>query len=217
MTIGLQAQRDRDVIRKAGQAETSDAKALAILDKVKAKYASYSTMQFDAVLTIKDGDYTESQKGTVSVKGKDKFKLETKDQDIYVNGETVWTHIKAVKEVQISDFDEEGMGMFGSPDKLLENYAKDFIVSPAVSTTANGKKAYLIECKPKDRNSEYSKARIVIDQATNRLVSIKVFDKSNIHYTIAINKFSANPSLNDAYFKLNTAGIPKENIIDMRF
>ena len=71
----------------------------------------------------------------------------------------------------------------------------------------------MIEFKPKDRNSEYSKIRVYIDKTSMNVLKIKIFDKSNIHYSIEIKKFVKNPSLSESHFKFDESTVSKENII----
>ena len=73
--------------------QKSDPKAVAILDKVNKKYAAYKSMQIELTLTIQDGAYKEVQKGKVTVKG-NKFKIESRDQEIVSDGKTNWVYLK---------------------------------------------------------------------------------------------------------------------------
>ena len=218
--FGVLAQKSKTTPRtsyatKARLAHKSDPKSVAILSKVNKKYAAYKSMKIDLVVTIADGDYKETQQGKVYVKG-NKFKIVSKDQEIVSDGKTNWVYLKRLKELQISNPDPDDIALFSSPDKLLKSYEKDFTSALIGEATEGGKSVYKIEFKPKDRNSEYSKVRVTIAKNTFTINKIKVFDKSNIHYTVAVKSFVRNSSLSDSFFTFDTKKVPKDNIMDLR-
>jgi outer membrane lipoprotein-sorting protein len=169
-------------------------------------------MQLDLEVTIEDGKLKEEIPGKVSVQG-NKFRIDSKDQLIISDGKTNWIYLKEAKELQISNPDPDDVAMFSSPDKLLKSYQKDFISAYVGPVTYSGKIVDVIEFKPKDRNSEYSKIRVYIDKTSMNVLKIKIFDKSNIHYSIEIKKFVKNPSLSESHFKFDESTVSKENII----
>ena len=213
ISIGLFAQKSLGQA-KSGGAEKSDPQSTSILNKVNTQYASYKSMQLDLKVTIEDGKLKEEIPGKVSVQG-NKFRIDSKDQLIISDGKTNWVYLKEAKELQISNPDPDDVAMFSSPDKLLKSYQKDFISAYAGTVTYKGKTVHAIEFKPKDRNSEYSKIRVYIDQTSLEVLQIRIFDKSNIHYSIEIEKFVKNPTLSTDYFKFDESSVPKENIIDL--
>jgi len=211
VSMGLFAQKSLGQA-KSGSADKSDAKSIAILNKVNSKYASYKSMQLDLKVTIEDGKLKEEIPGKVSVQG-NKFRIDSKDQLIISDGKTNWIYLKEAKELQISNPEPDDVAMFSSPDKLLKSYQKDFISAYGGTVNYSGKIVDMIEFKPKDRNSEYSKIRVYIDKTSMNVLKIKIFDKSNIHYSIEIKKFVKNPSLSESHFKFDESTVSKENII----
>jgi outer membrane lipoprotein carrier protein len=211
ISFGLFAQKTIGTT-KSGLTEKSDAKSVDLLNRVNKKYATYKSMQLDLKLTIEDGKFKEIQKGEVSVKG-NKFRVKSKEQEIISDGKTNWIHLVMQNELQISNPDPDDVAMFSSPDKLLKSFEKDFISQYAGNSTLQGKTVDVIEFKPKDRNSEYSKVRVMIEKSTLNVLKIKVFDKSNIHYTIEVEKFVKNPSLTDAFFRFDESKVPEENTV----
>ena len=86
-----------------------DPKAQEILDALSNKAAGYTSFSADFEYTLlnKSEGINETQSGSVTMKGKQKYKLEVAGQEIISDGETVWTFIKEVGELQISDVPEE--------------------------------------------------------------------------------------------------------------
>ena len=194
----------------------SDAQSVSILKKVHQKYGAYSSMQMDIKLTVKSGKNSDTQTSKLTVKG-DKFRMTSKMQDMASDGKTLWNHQKNSKECYISDPEEEEMGMFGSPDKMLKMYEKDFISALVATVKENGRTVYKIEFKPKSKNSDFTKIRLTVDKSTNRINRIKMFDRSNTHYTISMSNFKTNTSISSNTFIINTKVLPKgTEIIDIR-
>ena len=193
----------------------SDAQSVAILKKVNQKYSAYKTMQMDIKLSVKSGSTAENQTAKLTVKG-NKFRMNSKVQDIASDGKKVYNHQKGAKELYISLAEDEDMMILGSPDKMLKVYEKDFISALIGTATESGRTVYKIEFKPKSKNSDYTKIRITIDKATSRIKRIKIFDRSNTHYTISISNFKANLAVSEAQFIIAKKDVPKgTEVIDL--
>ncbi|MFK7949563.1 MAG: outer membrane lipoprotein carrier protein LolA [Saprospiraceae bacterium] len=212
VAIGLFAQKSSLGTAKSGSKEKSDPQAESILNKVNTKYASYKSMKMDLKVTIQDGKFKEEQTAKVSVKG-NKFKIDSKDQLIISDGKKNWIYLKEADELQISKPDPDDVGMFSSPDKLLKTYQEEFISGYMGLFKLSGKIVHKIEFKPMDKNSEYSKVAVYIDKTDLTVVKIKVFDKSNIHYSIRMENFVKNTTMKDTDFKFDESTVSEENII----
>lgn len=196
--------------------DKSDAASISILKRVHNKYSAYKSMQMDITMTMKSGDLQEEQSATITVKDK-KFKMIGRDQEMISDGTTMWNHNKLNKEVYVSLFDEEEMGLLNSPDKLLKTFEKDFISALVATVNEGGRAVYKIEFKPRSRSAEYSKVRVTIDKSTSQIKRIKIFDKSNTHYSIDIKNVKPNVSVSDASFVKDLKNLPKgTNVIDLR-
>lgn len=196
--------------------DKSDAASINILKRVHSKYAAYKSMQMDVTMTMTSGDLQEAQSATLTVKG-NKFRMIGKDQEMISDGKTLWNYQKLNKEVYVSEPDEEEMGLFNSPDKLLKTFEKDFISALVATVNEGGRAVYKIEFKPRSRDAEYSKVRVTVDKTTSQINRIKIFDKSNTHYTIAIKNVKPNVSVSDALFVKDVKTLPKGTaVIDLR-
>ena len=85
------------------QAQQDEA-ARAILDAMSDKYQAMAafTTDFEYILENPSEDLTETFEGKVSVKG-EMYRLTMEGQEIINNGETVWTYMEELNEVNISD------------------------------------------------------------------------------------------------------------------
>ena len=159
--------------------EKSDPEAKKVLDKIRKKYDGYKTLEAAFSLTIEvPGEDKDVQKGNIAQDDK-KFRLDMDQQVIVSDGKTTWVYLKKNNEVQVNDADpadtENG---FLTPKDLLKRYQKgDYLYSITEKTTENGKTITHVEFKPVDKNSEYSKLRVSIDEKAGAILSDKACRK----------------------------------------
>ncbi|HSV11640.1 MAG TPA: outer membrane lipoprotein carrier protein LolA, partial [Hanamia sp.] len=84
----------------------SDAAAKTILDNVSAKFKTYKTVEANFTLSITDanGKVEGTKKGTVYMNGS-KYRVNISGQEIYSDGNNIWTYDKSANEVQVTKFD----------------------------------------------------------------------------------------------------------------
>lgn len=203
---------------KPAAPEKSDPQAKKILDKIRKKYEGYKTLEAAFSLAIEvPGQDKETQKGTIAQDDK-KFRLEMDQQVIVSDGATTWVYLKKNNEVQINDADpNDTENGFLTPKDLLKRYQKgDYLYSVTEKTTENGKVLTQIEFKPTDKNSEYSKLRISIDEKAGAIQSIKAFGKDGSRYTFSISKLTPNKQFAADHFTFNTKNYPGVKVEDLR-
>lgn len=197
------------------QAQTSDQNAVKLLKSVSQKYSAYKTMQMDVSLTIEnlESKSKETKSGKVSGKG-NMFKAEMGNQLIMSDGKTLWTYLKDVNEVQISDF-EQGQGIM-SPNDIFKIAEKDYLVYMGEKVTESGKSLQIIELTPKNKSLSFSKIKMYIDPTDNTVKKGVVYDKNAIHYTYMISNFKSNIDMPDSNFKFDKTKYPGVEVIDLR-
>ncbi|MFN0035190.1 MAG: LolA family protein [Saprospiraceae bacterium] len=197
--------------------EKNDPQAKKVLDKIRKKYDAYKTLEATFSLAIEvPGQPKDVQKGTVSQEDK-KFRLDMPDQIVVSDGTTTWAYQKKANEVQVNNADPNDANAFLTPKDLLNRYQKgDFLYTIADKTTEGGKVLTQIEFKPKDRNSEYSKLRVAIDEKAGTIQSIKAFAKDGSRYTFSITRFSPNKALPAGQFSFDTKQFKGVRVEDLR-
>ena len=157
------------------------------------------------------------QKGQIFQQDK-QFHLNFEQQSVTSNGEDVWIHLKNNNEVQIhkaSTLEEEDS--FMSPQNLLKLYESDaFIFAISDEIKQDGKIVALIECKPIDADSEFSKLRMTVDTRNLNMVSVKAFSKDGSRYTFVNNDLASNVSIPDGTFEFDASKYPDIYVEDMR-
>ncbi len=209
-TLSLMAQ-------TASTAEKNDPEAKKVLDKIRKKYDAYKTVEaaFSLVIEV-PAQAKEIQKGTIAQEGK-KFRLDMADQTIVSDGVTTWVYQKKPNEVQINNADPNDANSFMTPKELLSRYQKgDFLYSITDKAVEGGKLLTLIEFKPKDRNSEYSKIRVAIDEKTNTIQNIKGFAKDGSRYTFTITRLSPNKVFAAGQFAFDSKQFKGIRVEDLR-
>lgn len=198
--------------------EKSDPEAQKVLDKVRKKYDGFKTLEVAFNLTIEVPQQPkEVQKGTIGQEGK-KFRFDMDQQTIVSDGKTTWVYLKKNNEVQINDADpSDSEAGFFTPKDLLSRYQKgDYLYAITDRVTENGVLLTQIEFKPKNRNTDYSKLRVSIDEKTLNISSVKAFAKDGSRYTFVITKLTPNKSLPASYFTFDAKKYPGVKVEDLR-
>lgn len=197
--------------------EKNDPEAKKVLDKIRKKYDAYKTVEASFSLAIEvPGQAKDIQKGVISQEGK-KFRLDMSDQTIVSDGVTTWVYQKKSNEVQINNADPNDANAFLTPKDLLGRYQKgDFLYAITDKTTEGTKVLTQIEFKPKDKNSEFSKIRVAIDEKAGSIQSIKGFAKDGSRYTFSITKLSPNKALVAGQFAFDPKQYKGVRVEDLR-
>lgn len=200
--------------------ERSDPEAKKVLDKIRKKYEGYKTVEAAFSLNIEvPGQAKEVQTGTISQEG-EKFRLEMAQQVIVNDTKTTWVYLKKNNEVQINKSNPKGMedSDFMTPKELLRRYEKgDFLYALTDKITEGGKVLTQIEFKPKDKNSEYSKLRLSIDEKAGTMESIRAFAKDGSRFTFKITRLTPNKALAPTVFAFDTKQYPGVKVEDLRY
>lgn len=201
----------------AGAKEKSDPEAKKILDKIRKKYEGYKSFELAFTLTVEvPGEAQQVQKGTTAQSDK-QFRLDMDDQVIVSDGKSTWVYLKKNNEVQINDADPNGQSEFLTPRELLRRYQKgDFLYAITEKTTVGGKLLTHIEFKPVNRNSEYSKIRVSVDEKALTIESIKAFAKDGSRYTFKVTRLTPNKTFPANYFTFDTKKYPGVHVEDLR-
>ena len=200
------------------QAADSDPEAKAILDGVRQKYEAYASIEtgFDLDIAFPEQP-VEVQSGTLARNG-DQYRVIFGNQEIFSDGEVLYMVLHNNKSVQINDLPdpEENMG-FLSPESIFTFYDNGQFVYTLIDTRSEGGKAlHFIEFKPTDRNSEYSKLRMVVERDTKKMVRVLAFAKDGSRYTFKLKNLQPNKKFASDYFAFNKSKYPEYYVEDLR-
>lgn len=194
----------------------NDPAADKLLQQVSDKFKLNKTFkaEFTFILeNVADSIY-DVQKGLLYLKG-DMYRLELGGQEISSNNKDVWTYLKEANEVQINKVDLNDKDAF-RPSDIFTIYKEGFKYRILEEQVEKGKTMQYIDLTPIKNDKSYFKILLTIDKATKSLVSSRVFDKNGNRYTYRIDKFIANPVLEDKFFSFDTSKHPGIEIVDLR-
>jgi len=195
---------------------TSDPDAKSILDQVSAKFKTYKTVTANFTLSITNaaGKAEGTKKGLVYMKGS-KYRVNLSGQEIYSDGNNIWTYDKSANEVQLTKFDPSSNTI--TPQKMFTNfYDKDFLYKLNGETKQGRKTIQEIELTPVDKTKTFFKVLVDIDKASKNIVSTKVFEKNGNRYIYTVTSIKTNSTLPESLFVFNSKNYPNVEVVDLR-
>lgn len=201
---------------QASSSGKNDADAKVILDRVSSKFKSYKTVQANFTLSVTDANGKElgTKKGTVYIKGS-KYRVSISDQEIYSDGNNIWTYDKSSNEVQVTKFDPTTNTI--TPQKMFTNfYDKDFLYKLNGETKRGNKTIQEIELTPIDKTKTFFKVLVGIDKISKNIVSTKLFEKNGNRYIYTVTGLKTNTDLPESLFIFNSKAYPNVEVVDLR-
>lgn len=197
----------------------TDAAAKKILNEVSKKYGSYHTIQSDFSLNIQDADKkSHTTKGVMSFnKPKNQYAISLPEQEVISDGKSVWNISKDIKEVQISE-NENNSNTIG-PNNLFNFYQKGYkyVLMPDEKIIRQGKSemAKVIELSPEDTKTNYFKIKLRINK-NKHIQDVTIFDKSSNKYIYTINTLYLGKRFDPKMFTFAKEKYKDYEIVDLR-
>jgi outer membrane lipoprotein-sorting protein len=192
-----------------------DPKAGKILDQMSQKYRSMKAFKATFAQTLENpsAKVKETMEGDILVSGP-KYRLAVSGQEVINDGKLMWTYLKDVNEVTITENDAEAEAM--SPSKIFDMYKKGYKYAYAGTEKQGAEVFDVIEMAPEDRNNPIFKVRLHINQKDKSLKSWQMFRNNGNRYTYTIKNFQANPQLASDAFTFNKAKHKGVQVVDLR-
>ncbi len=186
-----------------------------ILDEVAENTRNMGAIKilFTYSMTNEEQGINESYKGELLSQG-DKYRLKITGQEVYCDGETIWTYIPDAMEVQVNDAGQDAGGF--NPTSVLTDYEEKFEVKLLEEKTRGNRELAILELTPK-QDEQFKKAQIVVDKSKDELRSLTIFDEIGNEFTYKVDELLPNIGLKGNEFKFNEAEHPDVDIIDMRY
>lgn len=194
-----------------------DPAAEKILAKLKSTYETEKPMEVDFTLTIRLADMEpEIQEGKLIQKGTS-FYASLAGQEVYGNGDALWTYLESRNEVQITDMDGSAGGM-ASPKDLLTIYEKDDYSYALVGevTDKAGIAYQQIEFVPREEDGEFFKIRLTVKKGDPQVKTMEAFSADGSRYILEIKKLKVGGTYPSSTFQFNAADYPGVRVEDLR-
>ncbi|NND06982.1 MAG: outer membrane lipoprotein carrier protein LolA [Saprospiraceae bacterium] len=195
----------------------NDPEAAKILESIAAKVQNYTDVTYHFQLNI---DFPEqeivTQQGSYLQKG-NHYRLEMPNMISMSDGETQWLIDREAEEVQIHTFLEDDKENLMNPTNLLSIYNNPrFEYMLTGEKSMGGRATQQIEFKPKDKQSEYAKARMTVEKATSEIISVEVFGKDGTKYIVDIKQVQPNQEPTVDQFVFQEKQFPNFHVEDLR-
>lgn len=201
----------------AVKTDVTDAKAKALLDKVKKQYDGYSALEsnFKVEYKLAEQPKSETMSGKIYQQG-DNFRAEMGKDFVIGNGKIIWQ--KAENVVQIKSASSKDADDLMTPKSLMRMYEKKEFSFGVTGEAAEGwsKKATILTGKPNNRRSEFTKITIAIDQKTNHIVSVTAFGRDQSRSKVTLEPPVLNQNYNASMFTFDKSKYPGVKIQDLR-
>lgn len=194
----------------------NDPLAKKILDDVSAKFKTYKTVVANFTLSITDANakVEGTKTGIIYMKGS-KYRVNISGQEIYSDGNNIWTYDKSASEVQLTKFDPSSNTI--TPQKMFTNfYDKDFLYKLNAETKKGNKTIQEIELTPVDKTKTFFKVLVDIDKTSKNIASTKVFEKNGNRYIYTITSIKTGTNLPDSLFVFDAKKFPHVEVVDLR-
>jgi len=192
-----------------------DAQAKKVLDGMSSKYKTIAsfTAHITYILDNTEDDIHESFEAEIGIKG-EKFRMFADEQEIIINGSTVWTYLADGNEVNIDTYSPEDDDV--TPSNIYNIYEKGYKYVLFGEDKIGGKVYDVVDLSPENTDSDYFRIRLTIAKSDHILKKFTMYAKSGNRYTYDISNFNSDANLDDSYFNFDVAKYKDVEIIDLR-
>lgn len=152
-------------------------------------------------------------KGKLIVQG-NQYRLTLQDQEVISNGQTVWTYLKDVNEVQITDHDPEQDAAI--PWRIFAYYRQYYALVRLDTHQIDGQVYDVIELVSTNEENELLKLIITVTHATKHIKSLAMYDDNHTLHVLSVTDFRYKPNFDATCFQFNPQSYQGIEIIDMR-
>jgi outer membrane lipoprotein-sorting protein len=188
-----------------------------VLGELTRTIASYKCLYFEYTIKTEDLHLNTStmQDGKVMMKG-NKYRLSTKNIELYNDGITQWQYLKEDNEVMISMADSTS-DIVTNPLGFILGDKKEFKQKLKGEVNEDGFNLLEIDFYPWDIKMPYSYIRIRIDDEKHKPYSIRYVGKDGVNYTIKIKNYTPDIDIpNNEEFVFESSKYPDIEIVDLR-
>ncbi len=191
--------------------EQKDPAALTILEGMSKKYKAYPSFEAEFTNSLINPDKSKEEiSGKITVKG-EMYKLDLGEQEVINDGENLWTYLKEVNEVNITEYYPQDQEI--SLSNIFTIY-EDGYKYVYVEESTRGK-THIIDLEPESKGKDIYKIRMEITE-NRELRSFTLFERSGVRYLYSIDSFDGEKSIGDSLFQFNEADYPGVEVIDFR-
>ena len=173
-----------------------------VLDKMKnaLKKEKRISIAYEQSYKWKSSDRGSRLAGKLDMQDLTKFRLNTAEQTIVSDGESIWSYTPFTQQVIINKIDKSGGTIL--PGDFLSDYPKDYKTKLLDEDRFEGE--FLLELKPKDSGSFVTAIRIWLDDQDYLIRSIEYIDINQNVTLWEITEINLNPDFDDSHFRFKS-------------
>ncbi|MDY0161197.1 MAG: outer membrane lipoprotein carrier protein LolA, partial [Bacteroidales bacterium] len=172
----------------------NDDKAIRVLDQLSEKIDSYKTLhiQFNVIVENTQEGSTDTMPGILYYKD-DKYRLEFVDQIVFSHGNTTYSYLKDVEEINITESEELEEPDIFDPKSLLKNYKSNYKCRFISDRFVRNRPLVEIDLIPIDiEDKSYSRISLLIDKSKIELFSVLYLGKDGTGFLVEFLSFKIN-------------------------
>lgn len=189
--------------------------ATEVLEKVEEMYATVNdaSAEFTQTVSFKYAKIEQSFSGTVSMKKKNKYRVESQQQTLVTDGATVWAYSPVNNQVLIDTY-RESPNTF-SPEKFLVGLPKNFRAALVDDNTPEGHAATVLKLLPKSDVSKFVKSlKVWINDNDWSVRRVEYIDLNETRTVYSLKSITFNRGISDERFAFKVP--EKAEIVDLR-
>lgn len=193
-----------------GHAQTSEAKQLleATIDRMQSPEGVKATVTMQMYF---GSELETEQSATLMSKG-DRIRMENEEVTFISDGTSTWTIMPSQESVQINDFSSDEFSAY-SPATMLDYFQQGEFTYDIVQREGGIAR---IDFKPNDRDSEYAKISVFIEEDKKVPTAIMIVQKDGVRYNVTIDNIDLKTTIDDGTFTFDAANYPDYIIDDFR-
>ena len=201
------------VLLAAGWTAASD-DAQEILGGVRKKYDSIkdAELRFTQRTRFPLSTLEQHAKGTLYLKKEHKYRIETEDQTVVTDGETVWSYSAANHQVLIDRFKPSDRSF--SPERILGGNTEEFAATVRGREKVGGTECVVLNLSPRGRGRSSPRSASGWTESESLVRMAEITDVNGKITTYTVSDIKLNPGLSDSRFVMQ---IPEgAEVVDMR-
>ena len=190
------------VLPSAAHAQSAD----AIIDRAVAAYALLGSMraEFRQTLTNPLTGSTQTTSGVILRKKPNLLSINFDSGDrVAADGSTLWVYLPSSAPGQVvrTPYADGSTSSVDPADQFLNSPRTRFTVTSSGTATVGGRAAHIVTLVPKRSNTEFTSAKIWIDDNDSSIRQFDVETTNGLRRHVVITRFIANPSLSRSNFR----------------
>ena len=173
-----------------------------IMVKLREKFADYKTFSahFEKEFYWALLDKKRSQKGMITTRKPNQFRLEIEQGDVVVaDGQAIWVYTEKNKQVVVSSYRED----VKTPWEILANYTENYQPLAVAEVEWDGRDCYLLSLQPLAANSSVEQMRVWVDRKRWHVVKVEQLATNEDRTTYMLKDHKTNKKMKDEIFSFD--------------